>query len=459
MSIEFSPAFDNLERASFPSRISQLELDCPSRPREADAEMTPAQDAEDAPAVERLVSDAGPIRNSKPISPRRLAANRRNAQRSTGPRTPAGKKRCSQNAIKHGLCSFHATRLPGECQATFNLFIDELREDLKPKTIADICTFDQLCSVLWRLERMPQSQRDIFQVELDRCADGETLAASEILARRFSENPSNNGFLLLDRYERSLRNQYLRLLNQLLNMQRNRVRDERDLVRWRRTVSTTDSNNDPNAERAWTPQKQAAQEAWFKTPEGQQELRDQHERNKRQREERDREEHEFAQRQKQLRIQEQEQKERELRAKQERFEKLQQLRKEREMHRRKHKQLKREEKKRASQAHPDAPEKSSTPTDQTKPPRRVPLQPNAQDRIDARDQLDPQKDAQPEPDPTSKTNPIKPTENTDSASETQISPLQPTPPGAERSHQLEVFSIPPLQPTLHDPANHQGHPT
>jgi hypothetical protein len=39
----------------------------------------------------------------KPVSPRRLAANRANAERSTGPRTPEGKARSAQNARKHGF--------------------------------------------------------------------------------------------------------------------------------------------------------------------------------------------------------------------------------------------------------------------------------------------------------------------------------------------------------------------
>jgi hypothetical protein len=44
------------------------------------------------------------------ISPQKLAANQRNAQRSTGPRTDSGKARSAQNSYKHG---FFARRLFG----------------------------------------------------------------------------------------------------------------------------------------------------------------------------------------------------------------------------------------------------------------------------------------------------------------------------------------------------------
>jgi hypothetical protein len=40
---------------------------------------------------------------AKASSPRKIEANRRNAQRSTGPKTPEGKAKSSQNSITHGI--------------------------------------------------------------------------------------------------------------------------------------------------------------------------------------------------------------------------------------------------------------------------------------------------------------------------------------------------------------------
>jgi hypothetical protein len=42
-------------------------------------------------------------RAERPVSERKLSANRANAQKSTGPRTPEGKRRVARNAVKHGI--------------------------------------------------------------------------------------------------------------------------------------------------------------------------------------------------------------------------------------------------------------------------------------------------------------------------------------------------------------------
>jgi hypothetical protein len=75
-----------------------------------------------------------------PISQRKLIANRLNAQKSTGPKTPLGKFRSSRNGLKHGLYSkFNLMRaiqlLPANQQHKVLLsLIRSLKRDLLGKT-------------------------------------------------------------------------------------------------------------------------------------------------------------------------------------------------------------------------------------------------------------------------------------------------------------------------------------
>jgi hypothetical protein len=63
-----------------------------------------------------------------------IEANRRNAAKSTGPRTPEGKARVRRNATRHGLCSgiaLFAEEGP-EFEREFNLLLEDLREEHQP---------------------------------------------------------------------------------------------------------------------------------------------------------------------------------------------------------------------------------------------------------------------------------------------------------------------------------------
>ena len=67
------------------------------------------------------------------LSERRLAANRRNATRSTGPRTAKGKARVACNPIKHGFFADPA-RWTDEQQREFAELFVGLRNDFQPQT-------------------------------------------------------------------------------------------------------------------------------------------------------------------------------------------------------------------------------------------------------------------------------------------------------------------------------------
>src|SRR5690242_9218182 len=59
--------------------------------------------------------------NRRVTSPRKVDANRRNALRSTGPRTPDGKKRIAKNAIKRGFSRNGSLLRPMEKRTSKNM--------------------------------------------------------------------------------------------------------------------------------------------------------------------------------------------------------------------------------------------------------------------------------------------------------------------------------------------------
>src|SRR5215475_8052807 len=60
-----------------------------------------------------------------------IAANRANAQRSTGPRTDDGKAKARQNALRHGLCA-GIPLMPAENEKEMLTLLETLREEHQP---------------------------------------------------------------------------------------------------------------------------------------------------------------------------------------------------------------------------------------------------------------------------------------------------------------------------------------
>jgi len=64
-------------------------------------------------------------------SDKKAEANRRNALKSTGPKTPEGKSAVRHNALKHGLLS-QESLLPGEDAAALKELGEHLTDELRP---------------------------------------------------------------------------------------------------------------------------------------------------------------------------------------------------------------------------------------------------------------------------------------------------------------------------------------
>jgi hypothetical protein len=90
-----------------------------------------------------------------------VAANRSNAQHSTGPRTAQGKARCAHNALTHGLRS-HEAVLDSEWREEFEEFAGALRAELRPASEWEGVLADRVIFHAWRLRRAARLETSVL---------------------------------------------------------------------------------------------------------------------------------------------------------------------------------------------------------------------------------------------------------------------------------------------------------
>ncbi len=153
-------------------------------------------------------------------SPKQLEANRRNAQRSTGPRTPTGKARVKFNALKHGLLAKSVIlpiRSRSEKRSHFYALLEQLIDELKPVGILEDMQVEKIAVSYWRLRRALRAEsgeicdkiRNFRRYPYD--TDPATLAL-----------PSSRDTLKIVRYQNAIERQLHRAITQLRSLQEHR---------------------------------------------------------------------------------------------------------------------------------------------------------------------------------------------------------------------------------------------
>src|SRR3981081_1450530 len=94
---------------------------------------------------------------------KQFEANRRNAQKSTGPKTPEGKAAVSMNALRHGLRA-RTVVLPGENREEFDQLCDDLEVEWHPQSRTEQFYVEQMAVSQWKLTRMEVVETNIFKV-------------------------------------------------------------------------------------------------------------------------------------------------------------------------------------------------------------------------------------------------------------------------------------------------------
>jgi hypothetical protein len=102
-----------------------------------------------------------PDGNGAKSSAKKRAANRANALRSTGPRTPAGKERVSRNAVTHGLFT-QDILIPGEDGEALKELGTQMRAEWQPVGVREDTLVEIMVACLWRLRRLGPVEAGIF---------------------------------------------------------------------------------------------------------------------------------------------------------------------------------------------------------------------------------------------------------------------------------------------------------
>ncbi|MGI8988118.1 MAG: hypothetical protein ACR2I2_00880 [Bryobacteraceae bacterium] len=103
-------------------------------------------------------------------SQKQLDANRRNAQKSAGARTPEGRAALRHNAVTQGLTA-EGLLLDPEDEDAFNQLSEAFQDEYQPRTPTEHTLLEQLVCAAWRLRRVRAIEQGIFDDRLSQTAE------------------------------------------------------------------------------------------------------------------------------------------------------------------------------------------------------------------------------------------------------------------------------------------------
>ena len=92
---------------------------------------------------------------------KQVEANRRNSQKSTGPRTPEGKAAVRLNALRHGLCARTAV-LPTENAEEFHQLCADLETEWQPQGRTEQYLLEQMAVSQWKAARAARMEHNLY---------------------------------------------------------------------------------------------------------------------------------------------------------------------------------------------------------------------------------------------------------------------------------------------------------
>ena len=161
------------------------------------------------------------------VSKKQVSANRENAKKSTGPKTPQGKAKSAQNAVTHGLTAC-CNIIDLEDREEFHFFRREMLDDLYPIGPMQYRLAERIVSLSWRLRRAEimhdKTIDDLLQKDTDELYDDideyriyTDMPCDEFALGHMTQSDFSRNRAVLDRlmmYERRIENSMYKTIKQ-----------------------------------------------------------------------------------------------------------------------------------------------------------------------------------------------------------------------------------------------------
>jgi hypothetical protein len=143
---------------------------------------------------------------------RRILAQRANAALSKGPSTPEGKRRSSQNAIRHGLLA-RCVVIEKESLESFEALLTQHLDRLQPADGVEFGMVEEMVSSYWRMRRAWAIETRMFEDAANAQSESDPVGS---IAAAFTTLAASPALALMHRYETRLHLVYQRSLHNLL---------------------------------------------------------------------------------------------------------------------------------------------------------------------------------------------------------------------------------------------------
>jgi len=111
---------------------------------------------------------------------KQIEANRRNAQKSTGPKTPEGKAAAAQNAETHGLTASRAGSrvvIANEDRNAYEHFRSDMLEEYNPVGAMEYILTERIIGLAWRLRRSERMQTEVIETLISKTKSTDEIPA------------------------------------------------------------------------------------------------------------------------------------------------------------------------------------------------------------------------------------------------------------------------------------------